>query len=127
MKDISDKTRVKDLETIIVLSIMLIVFSFVFHVDGLLFVAIGILALGVISKSITHQISRVWLGLAHRLGVMNTRIILSLIFYLFLTPIAVVYRFLGKNQIVVAKDESLRSYYTNCNKTFKRDDFEKMW
>lgn len=127
MKDISDKARAKDLETIIVISIVLIVFRFIFKVEALLLIALGLLLISVLSKGISRKAAGIWLGFSHYLGAVNTKIILSLIFYLFLTPIAFIYRLLGKNQVAIAKDDSLDSYYTKCNKTFNRDDFEKMW
>jgi len=49
--------------------------------------------LGLVQPGSLRPIKKAWMGLAHVLGWVNTRIILGLLFYLVLTPISIVMRF----------------------------------
>jgi len=69
---------------------------------------------GLIAPNLLVPIQRVWMGLAIALGWVNTRIILSLLFYAVITPTGVVMRFFrdpldrrlgdGRNSYWVKKD-----------------------
>lgn len=56
-------------------------------------IAVVLFLLGLIAPHLLLSIRKVWMGLAMSLGWVNTRIILSLIFYTVFTPIGVVMRF----------------------------------
>jgi hypothetical protein len=63
-----------------------------------------------IHPRILAQPYRAWMALGHALGLVNTRIILSLFFYLVLTPVGVVLRWMGKDPMRRAWDPAAVSY-----------------
>lgn len=72
---------------------------------GLALAMAGLLAPGVLGP-----FHRVWMGLAHVLGWINTRIILGLIYFILITPTALVLRLLGKDPLNRCYDERAATY-----------------
>jgi predicted membrane protein len=119
--------RKKELETLLVLAIATLVFHVVLHIELLIYVALGLLIIGLIFKRLASRITKVWLKLAHSLGTFNSKVLLTIVFYLVLTPIAIVYKLFTKNPLRLKRDVSLESYYVSREHSFSKEDFEKMW
>ena len=56
----------------------------------------ALLLLGLADNPLANLLSAGWLKLSELLGAINSKIILSLIFYLVLTPVAFIYRLFNK-------------------------------
>jgi hypothetical protein len=56
-------------------------------------IAAVLLLLGLVRPSSLAAVQKSWLGLANILGWINTRVILSLLFYFVLTPLSLIMRF----------------------------------
>jgi hypothetical protein len=67
----------------------------------------------------------VWFRIGHVLGWINTRIILGIIFYVFLTPLSLVYRLLNKDHMNMAGGKD--TYYTTREHVFTAKDIENTW
>ena len=119
--------REKELETIIVLALAGLVLFFIFTQEIFLLISLVFLCVSLLSKKLTSKISRLWLGFSYYVGTVNSKIILTLIFYFFLTPIAFIFRLCTKNPLLLKMDKSLESYYSNRNYTPNKKDFEKIW
>ena len=78
-------------------------------VPGVLLAAAG----AALPSSLKHPY-RAWMGLAHVLGWVNTRILLFVIFYVVLTPLAFVRRRMGKDSMRRRFDPNLDTYGTSC-------------
>ncbi len=66
---------------------------------------------GILTPSILRQPHRAWMQLAHVLGWINTKIILSLIYYVVFTPTAFIIRLTGKdpmNRFLLPNADSYR-------------------
>jgi hypothetical protein len=119
--------REKNMETIAVLAAACIVAFLLFNHKIFLFLSLAFLATGIISKSLTARISALWLKFSHIIGNFNSKIILALVFYVFLTPIALLFRMFSKNPLYLRKDGSIKSYYHDRNHALDKEDFEKTW
>ncbi len=60
-----------------------------------LLAAIILLVLNMVWPGIYTLVAKVWLGLSHLLGAVMSRVILALVFYLLVTPLALLRRMLG--------------------------------
>ena len=127
MTALKNKTRIRDLETIITLAAMLLIVKVIFNVEWLYFVTLALLLIALLSKRSCSKVAELWLRVTNLIGTTITIIIMTLIYYLFLTPIALLYRLLRKNQVMLKKDKNIVTYYNDYNKTFTKRDFEKMW
>jgi hypothetical protein len=67
-----------------------------------------------------------WHKLAQGLGWINSRILLSLIFFIFLTPIAFVYRLFAKNPLKL-KRSSDATVFDERNHKYTAEDLENPW
>ena len=120
-------SREKDLETIAVLAAASLVFYFIFKKDGFILAAFLLLFTGLFFKGAASEISALWLKFAELLGAFNTRLILGLVYFLVLTPIAVLFRLLTRKHANSPRSASDNSYFTVREHTFIAADLEKMW
>lgn len=97
------------------------------HTDAariLFFIALGI---GVASffPPLERLVVWIWGKIALVLGWINTKIILSLVFFIFLTPFALLSRIFSKNALQL-KQES-KSTFVERNHTYTKKDLENIW
>lgn len=55
-------------------------------------------------------VHRIWMAVGHILGTINTRIILSVVFYGMFTPVGLVMRLYGRDTMALRFDPSVQSY-----------------
>ena len=125
MKNVT--SREKDLETIAVLAAASLVLYYVFKKNGFLLAAFLLLSTGLFFKSAASKISALWLRFAELLGALNTRLLLGLVYFVVLTPIAVAFRRLTRKHANSPRSASDKSYFTVREHTFAAADLEKMW
>ncbi len=122
--------RVQELETLGVLAAFFLILSILSHRPALqqafVAVALALLIIALFIRPAAKQISRGWLKFAEVIGTFNSRVILSLTFYLFLTPIAFLFRLFTRNPLMLKADDA-PSFYTERNHTYSGADLEKMW
>jgi predicted ferric reductase len=82
--------------------------------------------LGLLSSFIAKQIDYLWMKLAWVLSLIVPNILLSLIFYLLLTPIALLSRVFGEKNQLNLKNKT-DSLFKDYNKVFDKPSFEKPW
>jgi hypothetical protein len=92
----------------------------------LVYWAFGILALAAVGGLPLRASAWVWVLLGEVLGWVNSRILLTLLFYLVLTPIAILYRTFGKKDWFRFRTKA-ESYFVVREKIFNADDLQKPW
>jgi hypothetical protein len=128
----TELTREKVLETIGVLALACLVVGHLATKPGIksgfLAAATLLLAAGLFVKPAGALIARAWLKFGGALGAVNSRIILGAIFYLFLTPIALLARLTRGDFLHLKKREGAdRSYWHARNHTYTAEDISKLW
>jgi len=128
----TELTREKVLETIGVLALACLVVGHLAKRPGLkagfLAAAALLLAVGLFVKPAGALIARAWLKFGGALGAVNSRIILGAIFYLFLTPIALLARLTRGDFLHLKKREGAdRSYWHARNHAYTLEDINKLW
>ncbi|MBK8558143.1 MAG: hypothetical protein IPL65_21480 [Lewinellaceae bacterium] len=86
-------------------------------------VLIGLAAL--FSRQLADLMASVWMGLAEMLGRIVPRLLLTLIYFLLLLPLALLSRVGGKDQLLLKKPT--KTAFKDRNKTFDPSDFYKTW
>ena len=120
-------TSKKEFQTIAVIVIGLLVLYYVFEKPFFLIGAIPIGFFGVLIPLARRHIVRLWFQLARGLGFINSRIILSVIFFLILVPIALMSRLFSKDKLQLRKKKPGESYYRKRDHKFTADDFKNLW
>ncbi len=91
-----------------------------------LIVAVSVGLLGIVSTFLSDLIDMLWMKLARVLGMIMPNILLTIIFYLFLFPIAALSRLFGKKDPLFLKNRT-KTLWVDSNRTFDQAYFEKTW
>jgi Na+-translocating ferredoxin:NAD+ oxidoreductase RnfD subunit len=118
--------RIKTLETICVLALFSLVLFIVTQWTFFCYASLALLTTALFLKTAAEKISQGWLKFAGVLGSLNNKILLALLFYLLLTPIALLYRFFNKDPLKLDL-KATGSYYSERDHTYDSDDLTKMW
>lgn len=116
----------KTQETMSVLAFVSLAAGLWFQLPVLFYAALFFLFLGIFVQKAAVWLAWGWLQLAHVLGTINTKIILTLIFYLILTPIALCYR-LFHGDFLKIKHNRQDSNWHRREHTYDKSDIEKAW
>ena len=95
-----------------------------------IFLTVGtiLFVLGILVPAVLKPIYWIWMIFATILGWMMTRVILSLLFYIIITPIGLIPRFFGKQFLELKWDKSKESYWNyRTIKHLKMEDYEKQF
>ncbi|MDR1783963.1 MAG: hypothetical protein LBR13_06870 [Dysgonamonadaceae bacterium] len=113
------------IKTLLVIVLGLVFVYFLTHWKGWLTIAFVLGVIGLISSWCAKKIDWLWMKLAALLGLIIPNILLSLVFYLFLTPIAWLSR-LGKKDPLMLKNKHT-SLFKDHGREFDKASFEKTW
>ena len=81
---------------------------------------------GIFSSFLSGKIELVWMKLSWLLSLVMPNVILTVIFYLFLFPIAMLSKLFANRRSLILKNQQ-SSMFKTTNKTFVKADFEKPW
>ncbi len=89
---------------------------------------LGLIAVGLLTPRVLKPIQKLWMGLALVIGAVMSRVILSLLFYLVLTPLGLVARLAGKHFLDLKFKEAKTSYWIERPRQKKIPaDYEKQF
>jgi len=88
-------------------------------------IGIGVLVVTMTAPALFKPFARVWFGLSHVLGTVVSRILLTLLFYILVTPVGFVRRLLGKDSMQLKSwKKGKTSVFHNRGHLFKRQDLD---
>lgn len=91
-------------------------------IGGLLFVS------GLVIPQILKLLNKVWMGLAIILGYFMSRLILTVLFYLVITPISFIAKLVGKKFMKLKYDKSANTYWEKRSIIEKKQiDYERQF
>jgi hypothetical protein len=121
-----DNNKQDNPKTILVIVTGLLVLRFIFKSDYFLFASLGIGLISLIIPVVGDGIVWLWFKIAQVLGWINTRILLSVVFFTFVTPIALLSRVFKKNMLQL-RDKDAKTVFVTRNHTYKKEDLEETW
>ncbi|MBP8626143.1 MAG: hypothetical protein KBE27_04080 [Syntrophorhabdaceae bacterium] len=121
------KDRFKVLQTICTLAFVALAVGFILKINTLLYIALVFLFIGLFLSRLSEIIAVGWLRFANALGIINTRIILTVVFYVFLTPLAFFYRMTHGDFMHLRRNPEKRSFYEVRGHEYRPEDLEKLW
>lgn len=86
-----------------------------------------ILLAGLLSTAARKTVLWLWLKFSHLLGTVNSTIILFLIYFLIITPYAVLFRKKVAGNYILRKPLQGRSLFKDRKHLVSKEDFEKSW
>ena len=123
----SGKKPVHPIETIAVLALAATFIGILFKVKWMPYVTFCLLFIGLFAKGASRFISHWWMRFAVLLGTFNAKMLLTIVFFVLLTPIAYVYRIFKGDTIVLKRRPSSATYWHERNHLFAPADFERMF
>ena len=107
------------------LLLLLLVFFLIYDYKGFLYAAVGICLIVMILPLIIYPFTWLWLNLSHFLGSVMSRIILSLIFIVFVIPVGTLRRLLGKDALKLKQfKQTQQSVFETRNHSYTKEDIE---
>jgi hypothetical protein len=120
--------RRQSLETLAVLAAACIACTLIFKAQAFAYVALGLLLVGLFFRWPAAKLAGAWLGLSAVLGAINSRVLLTLVYYLVLTPVALLYRLTHRDPLSLKRpDDTGRSYWIVRDHKFGPRDLERPW
>ncbi len=116
----------QNLRTLVVLAMGLLVLFLVFHKPWISWTALGVLLIAAFSDWLSAKVAWLWLKLAELLGKVNSRILLSLVFFIFLVPLALMRRLFVRNALDL-KRPTENTLYKTRNHRYVAEDLENPW
>ena len=113
-------------KTILVIVTGLLAIALIFKINWLIYVSLGIGVASVFVPAAAKAIEWAWLKLALGLGWVNSRILLSLIYFIFLLPLAWVSRLFTKDPLTLRKRKT-SSLFVTRNHLYTKKDLENIW
>jgi hypothetical protein len=120
------RTRNKSIETMLVLAMACLAVYVVWHAKTALYLSFGFGLVGILSPWTSRQIARVWTGLTRVLGRISNAVLLSVVYWLVVVPVAV-FRRMRKKDRLTDFDKVASSNFILRDHLFTKEDLEKMW
>jgi hypothetical protein len=112
-------------QTILVITMGFVLIGFFTKANWPYYLSFSIGSISLISDRIALFIVNIWFGLAKILGFINSRILLTIIYYFFLVPLSLISRLSKSRTLDLKKDQM--SYFITRNHQYVKSDFEKPW
>lgn len=120
-----NNSREKQLETCLVIATGLMVIWYFTRKDALIYAAIAVGLIGAFVPALAKWVHWAWYKLTEGMGWVMSKVILTLVFYLFLFPISILYRLSNKDLLQLKRKSN--GYWTERNHAYTAKDLENMW
>ncbi len=112
-------------KTLLVIVVGLLVLHFLFGSVYLLYASLIIGLSSVLFPALGRFIVKAWMAIGQVLGRINGSILLSIVFFIMLFPIALLYRFFNKDALRLKNKYD--SLFVERNHTYEKEDLENVW
>jgi hypothetical protein len=114
-------------KTVLIITVGFLVLYFFSKKDVFLYIAMGAGLLGSVSDYLADKIDWLWTKLGWLLSLIVPNIIMTIIFYVILTPTAFLSRLFGKSDPMDLKNTQSSLFKEKKETTFSKESFEKPW
>lgn len=118
-------SREKVYSTIVGLCVGLFIFYFLYEIEWFLYVIPALLFLSLVWKWAAEKIAWLWLKFGEGLGWINSKILLGVIFFIVLTPMALLRNLFKKDELKLKRDSG--STFHERNHTYTAKDLKNPW
>jgi len=118
--------KYKNFETILAIIAGLLVIWYFARVNTLVYISIGLSLVALISNTIASVITWIWTGISQVMGYVMSKVILTIVFFIVLYPIALLSRLFKKDDLMLKKSSG-NSYYKVREKLYTKEDIENPW
>ena len=116
----------KHFETLNICALFVLILFVITKKPFLLYIGMGLLLISVFIRPLGRLLVNASLKLSLVVGTFNSRVLLTIFFFILLTPLALVRRLFRKNLLGVKKIDT-DSYWNTVNKEFDPDSLDNTW
>ena len=117
--------REKKLESLLIIAAGFLVLFFIFKIKLFVLIALIVAFFGAMSKVFASGVTWVWFKISQILGWINSRLLLSIVFFIFLFPLSLIMKAFGKSTIKLKKEKN--TYYYQRDLVYKPEHLEDVW
>ncbi len=114
------------LKTMLVLALAALIFHLLWGAAWLLWLATGLLAISLKQNPLADLIAKLWLKLSEHLGNFVSKVVLTIVFFLLLTPLAMLYRLFNRDMKRHFFDRTLPSTFHDVADS-EKNSYEHPW
>lgn len=119
--------REETLKTLIVLALFFLALFFFSKNHLAIYAGAAMLILGLFENPAARLLASAWLSFSEFLGKISTFILLGIVFYLFLTPLALIWRLINKKEAGHFLRDEEKSLFSARKSFFTKEYFHKTW
>ncbi len=113
-------------KTVLIITVGFAILFFLTKNNWFFYVSLIVGVLGAISDFLAEKIDWIWTKITWLLSKIVPNIIMTLVFYLVLTPVALLSRLFGKRDPIDLKNNQ-NSFFKEKNQAYSKTSFEKPW
>ncbi len=102
-------------------ALVFLLLSLIWKIEWAPLVGLGIIATCLLIPPLALLVAKGWYGLAHVLGRINSFVLMSVLFWVFVVPVGSLRKLISKKTV------DNKSTFKTVNKTFTAADFERPW
>jgi hypothetical protein len=118
--------QTKNLQILLGIAAGMVVLFFIFKSSVFLLIAVGICFAGLLSVRLAAFIAGLWMKVANLIGLILNTVLLSLVFFVLLTPLTLIRKIAGKSPILL-KPTHGETYFHARNHKYDKGDLQDMW
>lgn len=119
--------REETLKTLIVLALFFLALFFFSKNNLAIYASAAMLILGLFENPAARALTSAWMSLSEFLGKISTFLLLGLVFYLLITPMAFIWRFFNKKEAGHFLRDEGNSLFITRKSFFTKEYFQKTW
>lgn len=118
--------KIKNLQILLGLAAGMVVLFFIFKSAVFLAIAVGVCVAGLFSMRLATLIAGAWMKVANLFGLILNTVLLSLVFFVLLTPLALIRKIAGKSPILLRPTHGDTYFHARDHK-YEKSDLQDMW
>jgi hypothetical protein len=114
-------------KTLTSIALVLMIGYYLFNIALLLHIILVLLFLVVFPNRVSGILAKSWLKFSEIIGTINSKIILTLIYFVVLVPVSFCYRRFNRKIVDYFSGQKQNSFFLDSHRIYNREMFEKTW
>lgn len=119
------KSKERAYQTILVIVLGFSIISWYLDIQELFYFALGVNLISLAFSSVALLLDKFWYGLAEFMGKYVSKIVLSIVYFFVLVPIATISKSKTKKSLMI--DKANNTTFTSINKKYSKEDLKNLW
>ena len=109
------------------IAVVLMIGYYIFKMELLLHIVLALLVLAAFPTRVSVFLAKNWIKFSDAIGYVNSRVILTLIYFVVLVPLSVLYKRFNREILAYFRGDKRDSYFLGPDRIYTKEMFEKIW